>query len=235
MFAERKKKQQLILLHYYISFSVPAVWNEEVIYNMGQLHSLQTIYKNIQQLPPGHLLVATDNGTINLSKYYDLTYITREEEKTEKRKEQEMIDGVRERLLEAVRLRMRADVTVGVYLSGGLDSSVVLGMATLFTDKPINTYSISFTDHHHFDEQDLCISTNEYHGNKTRPHIVELTHNQLADHIDNCIYHYEYPLVQLSPVGKFLLSKLVNDNQGKVVLTGEGSDEIFSGYVYESF
>jgi len=62
--------------------------------------------------------------------------------------------------------------------------------------------------------------------------MIELTHNQLADHIDDCVYHYEYPLIQLSPVGKFLLSKLVNDNKGKVVLTGEGSDEIFAGYVY---
>jgi asparagine synthetase B (glutamine-hydrolysing) len=62
-------------------FSVPAIWNEEVIYNMGQIRGLQTVNKNIQQLPPGHLLVATDNGTINVSKYYELTYLTREEEK----------------------------------------------------------------------------------------------------------------------------------------------------------
>ncbi|CAF0723281.1 unnamed protein product [Rotaria sp. Silwood1] len=206
--------------------------NEEVIYNMGQLRSLQTIYKNIQQLPPGHLLIATDNGTINISKYYDLTYITREEEKKEKRTEHEMIDGVHQRLLEAVRLRMRADVTVGVYLSGGLDSSVLLGMATTFTNKPINTYSISFKDHHYFNEQSLCIRTNEFLREKTKPYIIELTHNELADYIDDCIYHYEYPLVQLSPVGKFLLSKLVNDNKGKVVLTGEGSDEIFAGYSF---
>jgi asparagine synthase (glutamine-hydrolysing) len=216
---------------YIYLFSVPAIWNEEVIYNNGQIHSLQTIYKNIQQLPPGHLLIATENGTINLSKYYELTYITCKEEKNEKRTEQEMIEGVRERLLESIRLRMRADVTVGVYLSGGLDSSVVLGMATKFTNKPINTYSIAFKDHQDFDEQNQCIRTNEYFNEKTNPYIIELTHNELADHIDDCIYHYEYPLVQLSPVGKFLLSKLVNDNQGKVVLTGEGSDEIFAGYI----
>lgn len=202
---------------------------------MGQLRSLQTIYKNIQQLPPGHLLIATDNGTINISKYYDLTYITRKEERHEKRTEQEMIEGVRERLLEAIRLRMRADVTVGVYLSGGIDSSAVLGMATQFTNKPINTYSIAFKDHHYFDEQSLFAGTNEYLRGKTTPYVLELTHNELADHIEDCTYHYEYPLVQLSPVGKFLLSKLVNDNQGKVVLTGEGSDEIFAGYVHRIY
>lgn len=211
--------------------SVPAIWNEEVIFNNGQIHGLQTIYKNIQQVPPGHLLIATDNGTVNISKYYDVSYITREEERNEKRTEEEMIEGVRERLLEAIRLRMRADVTVGVYLSGGLDSSVVLGMATQFTDKPINTYSISFKDHHHFDEQSLCVRTGEYLGEKINPYMIELTHHELADHISDCVYHYEYPLVQLSPVGKFILSKLVQQNQGKVVLTGEGSDEIFAGYV----
>ena len=221
-----QKKHSTVICFY----SVPAIWNEEVIYNTGQIHSLQTIYKNIQQLPPGHLLVATDNGTINISKYYDVSYITREEERNEQRTEEEMIEGVRERLLEAVRLRMRADVTVGVYLSGGLDSSVVLGMATKFTNKPINTYSIAFKDHQDFDEQSLCVRTSEYLGEKINPYIMELTHHELADHISDCVYHYEYPLVQLSPVGKFLLSKLVRQHQGKVVLTGEGSDEIFAGY-----
>ena len=210
--------------------SVPAIWNEEMIYNIGLLQSLQTIYKNIQQLPPGYILIATDNGTINLSKYYDVSYITRQEERDEQRSEEEMISGVRERLLEAIRLRMRADVKVGVYLSGGLDSSAVLGMATSFTDQPIDTYSISFKGDPYFDEKSLCDSTNAYLGpTKTRPHMIELTHHELADHLEDCIYHYEQPLMHSSAVGKFLLSKLVNQNGGKVVLTGEGSDEIFSG------
>lgn len=143
-----------------------------------------------------------------------------------------MINGVHERLLEAIRLRMRADVTVGVYLSGGIDSSATLGMATTLTNKPINTYSIAFKDHPSFDEQDLAVRTNEYHHGKTNPYVIELTQNQLADYIDDTTYHYEYPLTQISPVGKYLLSKVVHDNHGKVVLTGEGSDEIFSGYVF---
>jgi asparagine synthetase B (glutamine-hydrolysing) len=65
------------------------------------------------------------------------------------------------------------------------------------------------------------VRTNEYLGEKTKPYVIELTHNELADHIDNCIYHYEYPLVELSPVGKFLLSKLVKNNKGKVVLIND--------------
>ncbi|CAF1605412.1 unnamed protein product, partial [Adineta ricciae] len=93
-------------------FGVPAIWNEEVIYNTGQLRSLQTIYKNIQQVPPAHILIASSNGTVNVSKYYETSYITREEEKREQRTEKEMIDGVQEQLLTAVRLRMRADVKV---------------------------------------------------------------------------------------------------------------------------
>ncbi|UJR12469.1 hypothetical protein I4U23_016645 [Adineta vaga] len=215
------------------AFGVPAIWNEEVIYNIGQYHSLQTIYKNIHQLPPGHLLVATENGTVNISKYYEISYITREEEKNEKRTEQEMIDGVREHLFNAVRLRMRADVKVGIYLSGGIDSSVILGMATTLTDKPIDTYSIAFKDHPFFDEQKLCMDTNRFLGpNKTTPHILEITHEQLAENFEDCVYHYENPLAATSPVGKYMLSKLVRNNNGKVVLTGEGSDEIFSGYVF---
>ena len=179
-----------------VLFSVPAIWNEEVIYNMGQMRSLQTIYKGIQQLAPGHLLIATENGTVNISKYYDASYITRAEEQNEQRTEGEMVEGVRQRLLEAVRLRMRADVKIGVYLSGGLDSSTTLGMATTLTDL-----------------LDLL----------QRPCL-------LTQGFEQCVYHYEYPLATMSGVGKYLLSKTVRENHGKVVLTGEGSDEIFSGW-----
>ncbi|UJR11139.1 hypothetical protein I4U23_015320 [Adineta vaga] len=213
------------------AFGVPAIWNEEVIYNSGHLRSLQTVYKNIQQVPPAHILTATSNGTINLSKYYETSYITREEENNEQRSEEEMIDGVQEQLLDAIRLRMRADVKVGVYLSGGLDSSTLLGMATTFTDQSIDTYSIAFKDHPDFDEQSLCLGTNKHLGiNKTTPHIFEITHDQLAENIDECVYHSEYPLTLISGVAKYILSKAVRANNGKVVLTGEGSDEIFSGY-----
>lgn len=201
-----------------------------MIYNGGYARGLQTIYKNIDQVPPGCMMIVTESGSVNTSKYYDVSYVTREEEMKDKRTEEEMIEGVRERIMEAVRLRMRADVKVGVYLSGGLDSSTVLGLATTMTDQPIDTYSIAFKDHGDFDEQSMCVNTNAYHGEKkVRPHIIELTHNQLADHIDDCIYYYEHPLRQTSPIGKFILSKAVNKNKGKVVLTGEGSDEIFSG------
>ncbi|UJR11568.1 hypothetical protein I4U23_015748 [Adineta vaga] len=213
------------------AFGVPAIWNEEVIYNVGQLRSLQTIFKNIQQVPPAHVLIATENGTINLSKYYEISYITREEEKTDQRTEKEMIDGVREHLINAIRLRMRADVKVGIFLSGGLDSSTVLGIATTLTDQSIDTYSIAFKEHNEFNEQNLCIETNKHFGsNKTTPHIVEITHDQLAEYFDDFVCQYEYPLMATSPVGKYILSKKVQENHGKVVLTGEGSDEIFSGY-----
>ena len=217
-------------------FSVPAIWNEEVVYNIGQLRSLQTVYKNINQLPPGYMLIATENGTVNIVKYYEISYITRQEEQNDKRTEQEMIDGVREHLLTAIRLRMRADVKVGVYLSGGLDSSTLLGMATTFTDKPIDTYSIAFKDHAYFNEQSFCIGTNKFLGpTKTTPHILEITHDQLAQHFEECVFHYEYPLMASGVVAKYILSKVVRDNNGKVVLTGEGSDEIFSGYVNLNF
>ncbi|CAF1275102.1 unnamed protein product [Adineta ricciae] len=215
-----------------LAFGVPAVWNEEVIYNVGQMRSLQTVFKNIQQVPPAHLLIATENGTIHLSRYYEMSYITRDEEKNDERTEKEMIDGVHEHLLNAVRLRMRADVKVGVFLSGGLDSSAVLGIATTLTDQPIDTYSIAFKEHVDFNEQSLCIETNKHFGsNKTTQHIVEITHDQLAEHFDDFVCQYEYPLMATSPVGKYILSKVVQENHGKVVLTGEGSDEIFSGYV----
>ncbi|CAF4491638.1 unnamed protein product [Rotaria sp. Silwood2] len=113
---------------------------------MGELRSLHTIYKNIQQLLPGHLLLAADNGTINKSKYYDLTNITLEELKNKKNK-----------------LSLRI--------------------------KPISTDSISFKDHHHFNEQSLFIRTNKFLEEKTRSYIVELQHNELVDDMDE-IYSF---------------------------------------------
>lgn len=188
------------------------------------------MFKNIFQLPPGHILIGTGDGSVNISKYYDVNYATRLEEANDERSEQEIIENVRKHLIEAVQLRMRADVKVGVYLSGGLDSSTILGIASGLTDKPIDTYSVAFKDHPHFDEQDIIERTNQHWGsNRISPHILQLTQNQLADHIDDCIFHYEYPLRYISSVAKLLLSRSIRENDGKVVLSGEGSDEIFAG------
>lgn len=150
-----------------------------------------------------------------------------------------MIQGVRDHLLEAVRDRLRADVPIGVFLSGGIDSSAIAGMVkhlmetegaqlgTAPAAEMINCFSVKFMGEEH-DEEPIARRTAEWLGVKM--HKVEMTEENFAANIENAVWHNEAAVTDLGTVGKFLLSKLTSEEGIKVVLTGEGSDEHFSGY-----
>lgn len=150
-----------------------------------------------------------------------------------------MVQGVQDRLFEAIRDRLRADVPIGVFLSGGIDSSALAGMVThlmktegtqLGTAPPseaINCFSVKFIGEEH-DEEPIARRTAEWLGVKM--HHVEMTEETFADNIEDAVWHNEVAVKDLGTVGKFMLSKLTCDAGIKVVLTGEGSDEHFGGY-----
>jgi asparagine synthase (glutamine-hydrolysing) len=150
-----------------------------------------------------------------------------------------MIQGVRDRLLEAVRDRLRADVPIGVFLSGGIDSSAIAGMVkhlmetegaqlgTAPASERMNCFSVKFMGEEH-DEEPIARRTAEWLGVKM--HHCEMTEENFAANIEDAVWHNEAAVTDLGTVGKFLLSKLTNDQGIKVVLTGEGSDEHFAGY-----
>lgn len=134
---------------------------------------------------------------------------------------------LRHLLTDATRLRLLADVPVGAYLSGGLDSSLIAALTKGFVGKQLDTFSIAFTDAA-FDERDHQQRMARHLG--TAHQVVEATHEDIGDVFPDVVWHCETPLLRTAPAPMFLLSRLVRKSGYKVVLTGEGADEFFAGY-----
>jgi asparagine synthase (glutamine-hydrolysing) len=132
-----------------------------------------------------------------------------------------------ELLRESVRLRLRADVPVGTYLSGGLDSSLITALAQAETDHQLRTFSIAFADPR-YDERSHQEEVARAIG--TRHHVVEAGPPEIATAFPEVVWHAEMPLVRTAPVPLFLLAKEVREREITVVATGEGADELFWGY-----
>ncbi|CEI94085.1 Putative Asparagine synthetase [Rhizopus microsporus] len=215
----------------FIPMGLKAEWNVDCIMNGGELLGNKTCLKGVYKLPPAHYLVAQPNGFFEIRSYWDADYPEKNVKDT--RSVDEMIQGVRERLMESIRLRLRADVPVGVYLSGGIDSSCVAGIATAILREKnpqakIKAFTISFKDSKDHDESAIADRTAQFIDADFEK--LELTENDLLENFEESVWHIEAPQINLNGVGKFMLSKLVRDRGYKVVLTGEGSDEHFAGY-----
>lgn len=187
--------------------------------------SPRTAFRNIQEVPPGHFLKFT-GGQIEIERFWRLTF---PEERTEiaSRSFDECVEEFQRLLLDAVRIRLRADVPVSAYLSGGLDSSTIASVIRNFSSSKLETFSISFSDTH-FDESQFQRQMASYLG--TDHHVVEATHSDIGRVFPEVIWHTEIPILRTSPAPMFLLSKLVRDHRFKVALTGEGADEFLAGY-----
>ena len=174
-------------------------------------------------------------GSISCQKYYEFEYLTYDEElnqikaEAKEAKSDQVIKEIRERLVDAVQQRMIADVRVGVYLSGGLDSCSILGVAAAHSPTPIEAFTISFGEVR-FDEAKAAAEMAKHA--KANLHIVQAPPAILAEHFDASVVHYEYPAFNLNGTAKYMLSRAVRDAGLKVVMTGEGSDEIFAGYSF---
>ncbi|KAG0169678.1 hypothetical protein DFQ28_003486 [Apophysomyces sp. BC1034] len=206
-------------------------WDVESIMNNGSMYDYRTCFKGVYKLPPAHYLTATTSGMIEVRQYWDSDYPDKTVRET--RSIEEMVQGVRERLIDAVRVRLRADVPLGIYLSGGIDSSAMAGIAThLLREKDpnarVHAFSISFKDGGKFDEGPIAERTAA--SCNAIFHKMVVSDNDLINAFEDSIWHVEMPHFNLNAVGKFLLSELVRSNGYKVVLTGEGSDEHFAGY-----
>ena len=132
-------------------------------------------------------------------------------------------------LEEAVRIRLRADVPVGCYLSGGLDSCAVLGLAARHHREPIRAFTLTF-DRAEYDEGEIAREMAAKAGAEFCP--IPIRQDDLADHFADAITQAETLCFNAHGVAKYLLSRAVRDAGYKVVLTGEGSDEILGGYAF---
>jgi len=212
------------------AMGIPARWNTEVATKGGMSFSSDSLFRGVNQVPPGHYLTATPGGSIRLVQYWDNTQFPAEDQQAggDVRSEAELVQLTRDKLVESVNLRMHADVPVSVYLSGGLDSCAIMGIAAAHTSRPVDAFTVCFTDDDQFDEQNIAQRMAD-HTNASMTKLEVRAHD-IADHYEDMIYHTEVPSFNGNGVAKYLLSRVVRDSGRKVVLTGEGSDEVFCGY-----
>jgi asparagine synthase (glutamine-hydrolysing) len=184
----------------------------------------RTIFKGIHELPPGHYLKASQSK-ISIQKYWDIPFYPSDEQLTWP--VEEICMRIKELFRDAIRIRLRADVPVGCYLSGGLDSSGVATLVKKYFNNQLKTFGILFEEKA-FDESEYQKYVISYL--KSDHTDILATNEQIKTSFPNVLWHCEKPLLRTAPVPLFLLSKAVCQNSFKVVLTGEGADEIFGGY-----
>jgi asparagine synthase (glutamine-hydrolysing) len=180
-------------------------------------------FRNILSIPPGHYAVIKD-GSMSVRAYWRLDM--RPKLDTPKSLD-EAADHLRWLLDDAIRLRLRSDVPIGTYLSGGLDSSTITVLASKHIETRLKTFSIAFSEQA-FDESRYQTCINEYL--QVDNDAVRCTFKDIGDAFPDAVRYCEMPLMRTAPIPMFLLSKLVHDHGFKVVLTGEGADELLGGY-----
>jgi asparagine synthase (glutamine-hydrolysing) len=207
---------------------IPARWDRASFYRTVHHQAPpqdRSLFEGVSQVPPGHYLIASA-GQARLVRYWDFDYPAAGRAEPA-RSDAGYTEEFRRALDEAVRLRLRADVPVGCYLSGGLDSCAVLGLAAAHRADPIRAFTLSF-DRPEYDETAIA---REMAGRAHAEfHPIPISQADLADHFADAVVHAETLAINAHGVAKYLLSRAVRDAGFKVVLTGEGADEILAGY-----
>ena len=178
-------------------------------------------------MPPGCYAIARD-GQVRIYRYWDWEFPTAEEMRHDTRSEAEVVSEFRETLRDAVRQRLVADVEVASYLSGGIDSCAVLGLAQQEMDRPIRAFTLTFDNP--YDETRIAEAQAKYVGATYHP--IPITGRDIADAFADAVWHSETQMFNGHGVAKYLLSRAVRDAGIKVVFTGEGADEMLGGYPY---
>lgn len=180
-----------------------------------------TLLQGVKRLLPGHFL-RWSNGKIEIKKYWDVSY----QPKAVYKNERDAVEEWRELFNESVRLRLMADVPLGMFLSGGIDSSAIAAAMATMVDEPIKTFSVAFSEREANELEYARLVADKF---KTDHHEITVTPQEFFDVLPKLIWHEDEPLGFQACVPLYFVSKLAQ-NHVKVVLTGEGSDEILGGY-----
>jgi asparagine synthase (glutamine-hydrolysing) len=204
-------------------------WDLEAVHDLhvSQMMLPQSLFEGVHEVPPGHYMLVR-KGRQHTIRYWDLDYPEPDSPEII-RDPREAIEGFRAILDDAVRLRLEADVPVGCYLSGGLDSSGLLGVAAKFAPQPVTAFSLSF-ESEAYDEGAISAEMAAFAGADYRR--FRLGARDLADHFADTVQHCEGPILNGQAVAKYLLSRFARDAGFKAVLTGEGADEILAGHLH---
>lgn len=184
-----------------------------------------TVFKNIFELAPGHFMKISNGKTI-IRPFWSLRFPD-DKESYFKGSIDDAAAELEKLLTDSVRIRLRADVQVAAYLSGGLDSSVTTALIKKVMPETLQTFSIGFEDDE-FDETPFQQEVSKYLG--TRHTAFTCTRQDIGNYFPQVVWHSEIPILRTSPVPMYCLSKKVRENNIKVVITGEGADEMLAGY-----
>jgi asparagine synthase (glutamine-hydrolysing) len=184
----------------------------------------ESLFLGIYRLLPGHTLSFTD-GTVHTHRYWDVPAAAEPAGRRELT-DREAVEQFRALLEESVRLRLMADVPLGVFLSGGLDSSAIAALMAREIGRPLQTFSVAFADRA-FNELEFARQVSSAIG--AEAHEVVIDAPQFFDALPRLIWHEDEPLAHPSSVPLYFVSELARRHV-KVVLTGEGSDELLAGY-----
>jgi asparagine synthase (glutamine-hydrolysing) len=198
----------------------------------------RTLFRDIQKIPAGHMLVVSRDGTVNIKQYWDAlppaemnAGMSDEEHKSE----------ILRLLRDSIRKRMMADVPFGVFLSGGVDSSANVALMSEQMSRPVETFTVGFRDEEYLNELDSARRIAR--DFKTNHHEVIISESEMTKFLPDLVFHQDEPIADPVCVPLYYVSKLARDSGTIVVQVGEGADEIFSGYenyvrhlhIYEKF
>jgi asparagine synthase (glutamine-hydrolysing) len=192
----------------------------DLYFSFGYVPDPLSIFRDIHKLPPGHHLGFAD-GRLSIQEYWDFCY----EPVEEVRREEDYLEELRSLLDEAVRVRLIADVPLGAFLSGGIDSSTVVGLMSRNMDQPVKTFSIGFHEDSYNELKYARIAARHFGTN----HHEFIVTPDICAVVDELVWHFDEPFFDSSAIPTYMVSKLAREHV-KVVLSGDGGDELFAGY-----
>jgi asparagine synthase (glutamine-hydrolysing) len=188
----------------------------------GYIAGEETMYEGVHKLMPGQTLMLDESGEIEISSYWDLKVNCSESGRTR----ESYVREYRERLEESVQSHLMSDVPLGVFLSGGLDSSAVAALMAKIRNDQIETFAVGYGEEA-FSELPFARAVAKHI--KSKHHEVRITRDDFFQTLPQCIWHEDEPLAWPSSVPLYFVARLARERV-KVVLTGEGSDETLAGY-----
>lgn len=199
-------------------------WDEYAFFHSAMMQYTpqdRTLFRNLRQLKPGHAIVSGKKGT-EVYRYWDLDYVG-----DAARAPNDYIEEFGSLFRESVQLRLQADVPVCFHLSGGLDSSAVLGTAAAASARPVHAFTVTF-EHAVYDELPVAQEMAQHAGAVLHP--VKVTQDDIVYEMPDAVYHGEGMAINGHLTAKYLLNKAIRAAGFKVALTGEGADEALAGY-----
>ena len=187
-----------------------------------------TMFQDIRKLPPGCVMTVHSDGRTETRSYWDPVSSSSPSSEFATLSESEQVERLRQMLRESVRRRMMSDVPFGVFLSGGLDSSLNVALMSELMDRPVDTFSVSIRDDPLSDERSHAQRVADHFG--TNHHEVVISPQDFVDFLPTMVHHQDEPLADPVCVPLHAVSRLARDSGTPVVQVGEGADELFAGY-----